>query len=225
MISRPFHHLTILIASAGPVLSTLVPPGSQQGTYIVTLTPEGEELHTRVSGIPDIHAVEDKLSPFSQATPPLTPHLPRRDATSWPSDTKPLCSDSPWITTAAFNSNPNGARNAFAAQCAALNGKRLGYREKIYSHWGEAVAYMCSYAGSGDVGNGRDGGNPCVVQEWVDAVEWAARACGGRNGDGYMECGRVKVYERADFGNGTAYLTIPGWKKAYGYTHINTSFC
>ncbi|KXH67405.1 hypothetical protein CSAL01_02587 [Colletotrichum salicis] len=174
MISTPFHHLTILTALAAPVLSTLVPPGSQQGTYIVTLTPEGRELHTR---IPDVDI-------------PPPPHHLRRDTTTWPPDTtKAICSDSPWITTADFASHPNGARNAFAAQCAALNGKRLGYREKIYSHWGDAVAYMCSYAGSGDVGNGKNGGNPCVVQEWVDAVEWAARDCGGRNGDGFMECG------------------------------------
>ncbi|KAJ0301943.1 hypothetical protein COL516b_007450 [Colletotrichum fioriniae] len=123
-------------ASAGPTLSTLVPHGSQQGTYIVTLAPKGEEIHTRIFNIPDI---DISSIPNPNSIPPHLP-FPRRDTTSWPSDTKPLCSDSPWITTAAFTSHPNGARIAFAAQCAALNGKRLGYREKIYGHWGDAVA-------------------------------------------------------------------------------------
>ncbi|KAJ0324198.1 hypothetical protein COL5a_007864 [Colletotrichum fioriniae] len=136
MISTPSHHLIILIASAGPTLSTLVPHGSQQGTYIVTLAPKGEEIHTRIFNIPDI---DISSIPNPNSIPPHLP-FPRRDTTSWPSDTKPLCSDSPWITTAAFTSHPNGARIAFAAQCAALNGKRLGYREKIYGHWGDAVA-------------------------------------------------------------------------------------
>ncbi|OHF02688.1 hypothetical protein CORC01_02084 [Colletotrichum orchidophilum] len=207
MASIFLHHLAIFTiaaaAAARPVLATRVPPGTQQGTYIVTLSPEGQEIHAR---LPDINHDNAHVLPLPPPPPPPPPQSPR-GATAWPSHTAPLCSDSPWIGTYDLY-HDNGARNAFSSQCAALAGARLGNGDKIYSHWGDAVAYMCSYAGSGG-GGGGGGGNPCVVQEWVDAVDWAAASCAGRNG-GYMEC---------------AYLSIPGWKKAYGYTHINTSFC
>jgi len=60
------------------------------------------------------------------------------------------------------------------------------------------VAYLCSYQS-----------NPCSTREWVDAVSWVQASCHGTDGP-YIAPG---------------YLSIPAWKKAYGYVSADSVFC
>ncbi|KAE9578277.1 hypothetical protein CGMCC3_g5660 [Colletotrichum fructicola] len=85
-----------------------------------------------------------------------------------------------------------------SGKCKA-NGDHKFPKNTVFANYqGTSVSYMCAYTA-----------NPCNVNEWADAVGWAASNCKGRS-NGWMEPG---------------YLHVPGWNKRYGYAKSGASIC
>ncbi|KAK6223100.1 hypothetical protein QIS74_03945 [Colletotrichum tabaci] len=190
MVSKLLSVITASLAFFAASSAYVVPLEGEDGIYVVRTDGTGAEVHTKIADI--------DLS-LANATAAATDAegLEKR-AVAWPSGTYPVCVNLQWIGQWDFYNG--GAWQYFYNGCLEEGGRRFYNGESLYSRYGTAVAYMCSYSPSG---------NPCNVGEWVDAVNWIAGTCSAR-GNGYME---------------SAYLSIPGWKKAYGYTTAGSGFC
>ncbi|KAK0724651.1 hypothetical protein B0H67DRAFT_607143 [Lasiosphaeris hirsuta] len=134
--------------------------------------------------------------PLTEAAAISGPGRLGRRATTWPQKTNPICPEARYLKHYDFYDG--GAWQGFYSSCQSVGDTRFKNGKAVYAFWGGAVAYMCSYQS-----------NPCNVQEWVDAVNWVQNSCRGVDGP-YFAPG---------------YLSIPAWKKAYGYANSETSFC
>jgi len=163
----------------------IIPANLTEGVYTVTTAADGTELLTKLSDI---------------NTNSTNPVLAKR-STTWPYRTSPVCpTDQRFLKY--YDLYSGGAYNSFFGQCQSVGDTKFGNGAKLFSYWGGAVAYMCSYSSV-------NGGNPCNAQEWADAVSWVQNSCYGRDGP-FVQPG---------------WLSIPEWKKAYGYANADTAFC
>ncbi|TDZ18881.1 hypothetical protein Cob_v008026 [Colletotrichum orbiculare MAFF 240422] len=188
MIPRLLNFVTVSLAFLGAASAAVVPLEGEDGIYVVHTDDAGTEVHTKIA---------DLDPALLNGTTPNTASLNKR-AVAWPGGTYPVCVSLQWI--GHYDFYDGGAWQYFYSACEEYSGHRFYNGDSLYSRYGTAVAYMCSYSNDG---------NPCSVGEWVDAVNWIAGTCSQRN-NGYME---------------SAYLTIPSWKKAYGYTTAGSGFC
>jgi len=185
MAQKLFFILTAILALFSAAVAFTVPKNQTEGVYIALIDDDGNEVHSKVGEITP--------GPVPPEVAPTFNNLTKR--TTWPYKTSPRCSQAPWLPMDDFY---NRAWNIFYSNCWSLGDTKI--RGSLYSHWGGAVAYMCSYSAGGSI---------CRPQEWVDAVNWVSNSCHGRSG-GWMEAG---------------WLSIPGWYKTYGYANSATPFC
>ncbi|KAF6823383.1 hypothetical protein CMUS01_10720 [Colletotrichum musicola] len=167
-----------------------VPEEGEDGIYLAHVDENGQEVHTKIADL-------DPATSLNVTDAVAAAALDKR-AINWPSGTYPTCVNLQWLGHWDFYDG--GAWNYFYDACYDVGSQRFYNGDSLYSRYGSAVAYMCSYSNSG---------NPCNIQEWVDAVNWLAGTCSQRNGGNMV----------------SAYLTIPAWKKAYGYTTAGSGFC
>ncbi|KAJ0161395.1 hypothetical protein CTA2_6297 [Colletotrichum tanaceti] len=191
MVSKFLSIITASLAFFAISSAHVVPLEGEDGIYVVRTDGTGSEVHTKIADL------DHSLANATAAAAADAEGLEKR-AVAWPGGTYPVCVSLQWIGQYDFYTG--GAWQYFYTGCQEAGGQRFYSGDTLYSRYGTAVAYMCSYSPSG---------NPCSVGEWVDAVNWIAGACPAR-GNGYME---------------SAYLSIPGWKKAYGYTTAGSGFC
>ncbi|KAK4124421.1 hypothetical protein N657DRAFT_595284 [Parathielavia appendiculata] len=184
---------SILFSSAafGSALSqTIQLPELPDGSYIMSLDDDGKLTWTDIT---------------ANVTSSPAPAIPKRDAAgsssrihkrfNWPSGTYPWCPGGDWFLLTDFYDH---GWDAFYATCAAGGGYKFPRNTVLTEYQGTSVSYMCAYTT-----------NPCNVNEWVDAVNWAAGNCHGRS-NGWMEPG---------------YLHVPAWNKRYGYAKAGSSIC
>lgn len=162
--------ILFLSAASGSALSqTIELPDLADGSYIISIDGDSQITWT------DITANVTN-------SPPLA--IPKHDAAStssrlrkrynWPSGTYPWCPGGDWLLQDDFYQH---SWNAFYSACAAGGDNQFPANSVFVQYQGTAVSYMCAYTA-----------NPCHVDEWVDAVNWAAGNCAGR-GNGWMEPG------------------------------------
>ncbi|KAK4098750.1 hypothetical protein N658DRAFT_517879 [Parathielavia hyrcaniae] len=186
--------LLVSTATLGLTLSqTIQLPDLADGSYIISLDDDGKVTWTDITA---------NVTASSPAAPAVIPK--KRDTGSssrirkrfnWPSGTYPWCPGGDWFLQADFYDH---GWDAFYATCAAGGGHRFPRNTVLTEYQGTSVSYMCAYTA-----------NPCRVDEWADAVNWAANNCHGRS-NGWME---------------PAYLHVPGWNKRYGYAKSGSSIC
>ncbi len=141
-------HLTILafFSLIAIVQGAIQIPANQlDGVYIVEDI-EGIETHTRIA---DVNTTALDIGVNTAST-----HL--KSDFSWPPRMHTECD-----TTNVFFSNDfyQGAYNGFVTACNANKGKELEGGKALYVKYSTSAAYFCSYRK-----------NPCVVEEWEDAV-------------------------------------------------------
>ncbi|KAK1994598.1 hypothetical protein LX36DRAFT_583993 [Colletotrichum falcatum] len=176
-------------AAVGTALAeTIQLPELADGTYIISLDGEGKPTWTDVT----VNAT-GSAPPATRDVAGSGPRVNKRF--NWPSGTYPWCPGGDWFLENDFYQH---GFNAFYDSCAA-NGDHKFPRNTVFANYqGTSVSYMCAYTT-----------NPCNVDEWSDAVNWAASNCVGRSG-GWME---------------PAYLHVPDWNKRYGYAKSGASIC
>ncbi|RFU25644.1 hypothetical protein B7463_g10696, partial [Scytalidium lignicola] len=91
------------------------------------------------------------------------------------------------------------AYNKFWSICINLGNTRVGEKQAVAAKSQTTVAYMCDYAE-----------NPCNVNEWWESVGWISSVCTGLGDSVWKQAG---------------WMSIPSWKKSYGYDDINNGFC
>ncbi|KAF0321397.1 hypothetical protein GQ607_011400 [Colletotrichum asianum] len=186
--------ISFILISTAAVVSALAEiiqlPDFSDGSYIISIDGKGKPTWT------DITVNTTDSAPAA---------IPKRDAASnsfrankrynWPSGTYPWCPGGDWFLQNDFYQH---GWDAFYAQCKA-NGDHKFPKNTVFANCqGTSVSYMCAYTT-----------NPCNVNEWADAVGWAASNCKGRR-NGWMEPG---------------YLHVPGWHRRYGYAKSGASIC
>lgn len=168
--------LTTLVASLALFATSsafVVPAEGEDGIYTVHVDETGQEVHTKIADLDPTTALN--------VTEDAAAALDKR-AVSWPSGTYPVCVNLQWLGHWDFYDG--GAWNYFYNACYDVGSQRFYNGDSLYSRYGTAVAYMCSYSNSG---------NPCNIQEWVDAVNWLAGTCSQRNG-GNMVSGEFSFF-------------------------------
>jgi hypothetical protein len=161
-----------LSAAFGSALSqTIQLPDLADGSYIISIDGDGKQIWT------------DITANVTNAPPPA---IPKPDAVStnsrlrkrfsWPSGTYPWCPGGDWFLQNDFYQHSWGA---FYDNCASGGDHKFPKNSVLAEYQGSSVSYMCAYTA-----------NRCNVDEWSDAVNWAAGNCHGRS-NGWMEPGML----------------------------------
>lgn len=156
-------------AVGSALAETIQLPDLADGSYIISIDGEGKPTWTDIT----VNTIDS--APAA---------IPKRDGASnsfrankrynWPSGTYPWCPGGDWFLENDFYQH---GWDAFYAQCKA-NGDHKFPKNTVFANYqGTSVSYMCAYTT-----------NPCNVNEWADAVGWAASNCKGRS-NGWMEPG------------------------------------
>jgi len=149
---------------------------------------------------PSTGAEEMITIPIANSTsvpaPPKPSRLQRR--VNWPSGTEPKCANNFFWEVDFYELSYNGFYQA--CEYHFKRGDKLKDKRAVFVKSGSSVSYMCNYSSKG---------NPCSPEEWWDAVDKVARQCStGR--DGWRQGG---------------HLSIPSWKKTYGFENSDADFC
>ena len=148
----------LLLSTLLPLSSPFrIPKDTTPGSYAVTISPSGQEIHTPLS-------TSSTPNPANRTS--SNPHHQKRAATqTYPPQAKTYCGDS-YIEASDFTDK---ASLDFQARCNRTNGEFLTTSAMaVYSLHGTAVAYMCNFSG---------GGNPCVAGEFLDVVRRVRETC------------------------------------------------
>lgn len=146
-------------------------PDLPDGSYIITINGDGNPTWT------------DIAANTTDSPPPDAPKL-IEDSTSsrlrkrfnWPSGTYAVCPGGNWFLQDEFYQR---SWNAFYNTCYGGGEFKYPPLSALAQYQGTSVSYMCAYTT-----------NPCRVEEWQDAVNWASGNCFGRS-NGWMEPGML----------------------------------
>jgi len=146
------------------------------GDYMAKLNPEtGLEEFVLLPPLTEAELanIPSPSPPNTTTTTTTTPSHPHvntntRRGVSWPGSTYPDCSSQNHATFRESDLYNGGSWDSFYNRCASLNGAWRYERQALFTRHGTSVSYMCNYSSKG---------NPCRIEEWVDAVDWIQASC------------------------------------------------